>query len=1057
MALVKDLIVQGNARFLNDAFFAIIKSGTWNGSPIDLTHGGTAGETTAGKVLVSTATSGTSEWKLQSALSVGSATTATTATYASNVGASGTAGTNYVTAAKVIATCNWYDTMTGSDTDTVINRWSEIVAFVANFTETPDLATYLANNYLAITGNSTSKPMTGTIYVKDVSPIYLHSTNLDLDVWRVSGNTNSIFDNNFGFYLRYKGSGSGDDNSLSLWANNQNNASDAEVYRVQQSGLLKFLQTPKVVVNGTDVAVSLTTHTHAFSDLTSHPTTLAGYGITDAAPSVDGGYLPLSGGTMTGAIKWQSSLTDKAGGWNISGSSQGLFILTHTSESVTGSPDRYSVGIHVGGYYNMQIATCALSNKQHLYWRYPTSEGTAWKTLLDSTNYTSYTTKKDGTGATGTWPISITGNADTVDNKHASDFAEATHNHDGVYSKEKSLTPPNDYIDFVILLCSLENTSSTQYADIYCGGTIFLKRHNVFSGLMQKIDFFVGKNSAEATPTFCNVQASGGLGVQLITCTYNSKPYAAFYIKVDSSKYAWGKFLGVSSSFDDIQIIGIYKHQSGTTEVLNSEIYNSLAVINTTELLTTFYNTPKVTLDHGVTTNNVYHQGNLTIATLMGNTAIGDSDEPVYWNGTSFVKAGAYPTKSSWNYDDVYLKLVGGTLTGDLTIKSNSGDSPKLIFQRGTLTDSLDDWRIFDTGGNLKFQHTTGSTTTWKDYVVFSATAGTVTINGSTVWHSGNFTPSDYRNNIVDLRTNPQTFNPSYLKDIVFISEADYTTLVSNGSITKNSITHTYNTSNWYVIEDKVPTYAERAGNADYASYANLINMDFNSMGSWTKLTFASQNVSPTALHTSTNLQVKSNKGYLYLGSEGAGNLSDDYMNSSTYKGAILLGSTDVLMCVDSQDNLRFGNYSGGAMSFNIDAPVNIEFYNEYEGDWAYISAYLNWSYVTDKPDYITWGVTNGTTTSGSSYSLSNNSWTPTITLPSTAGSYILQIKSGKSTHTGVFSIGSDDNVKDEINLHLHGSGPRIYARTNNTTLELSKNADAASATTVVIKYRRLI
>ena len=98
-------------------------------------------------------------------------------------------------------------------------------------------------------------------------------------------------------------------------------------------------------------------------------------------------------------------------------------------------------------------------------------------------------------------------------------------------------------------------------------------------------------------------------------------------------------------------------------------------------------------------------------------------------------------------------------------------------------------------------------------------------------------------------------------------------------------------------------------------------------------------------------------------------------MNSSTYKGAILLGSTDVLMCVDSQDNLRFNNYSGGAMSFNIDAPVNIEFYNEYEGDWAYISAYLNWSNVTDKPDYITWGVTNGTTTSGSTVQTGQGFW----------------------------------------------------------------------------------
>lgn len=37
-----------------------------------------------------------------------------------------------------------------------------------------------------------------------------------------------------------------------------------------------------------------------------------------------------------------------------------------------------------------------------------------WRTLLDSTNYISYTVKKDGTGATGSWGINITGNAATA-------------------------------------------------------------------------------------------------------------------------------------------------------------------------------------------------------------------------------------------------------------------------------------------------------------------------------------------------------------------------------------------------------------------------------------------------------------------------------------------------------------------------------------------------------------------------------------------------------------------------------------------------------------------
>ena len=180
------------------------------------------------------------------------------ASYAANVGSAGTLGTNYVEASKVIAACNWYDTVTGSDTDSVINRWDEIVNFVAGFEETPDLATYLSNNYLAKTGNSTASPMTGTIYFKDVNPLVLQSTNQDLDIWRVTGNTTgSLWDNTFGFYLRYNGTGSGNDNTLSLWANNQT-SSDVEVYRIKQNGILNFLKAP--TINGT--AISLSGHTH---------------------------------------------------------------------------------------------------------------------------------------------------------------------------------------------------------------------------------------------------------------------------------------------------------------------------------------------------------------------------------------------------------------------------------------------------------------------------------------------------------------------------------------------------------------------------------------------------------------------------------------------------------------------------------------------------------------------------------------------------------------------------------------------------------------------------
>ena len=37
-----------------------------------------------------------------------------------------------------------------------------------------------------------------------------------------------------------------------------------------------------------------------------------------------------------------------------------------------------------------------------------------WHKILTDNNYTSYTVKKDGTGASGTWGINISGNAATA-------------------------------------------------------------------------------------------------------------------------------------------------------------------------------------------------------------------------------------------------------------------------------------------------------------------------------------------------------------------------------------------------------------------------------------------------------------------------------------------------------------------------------------------------------------------------------------------------------------------------------------------------------------------
>lgn len=71
--------------------------------------------------------------------------------------------------------------------------------------------------------------------------------------------------------------------------------------------------------------------------------------------------------------------------------------------------------------------------------------------------------------------------------------------------------------------------------------------------------------------------------------------------------------------------------------------------------------------------------------------------------------------------------------TGDLTLYSESGDSPALRFRRGTLTDNLNDWLIKDSGGHLKFQCNTTSTDTYFDALTINGLTASITMKEDAV------------------------------------------------------------------------------------------------------------------------------------------------------------------------------------------------------------------------------------------------------------------------------------------------------------------------------------
>ena len=171
---------------------------------------------------------------------------------------------------------------------------------------------------------------------------------------------------------------------------------------------------------GTYKSVTVDTYGHVTAG--TNPTTLSGYGITDA---------------LSSSTKY--ALSDKVGGNALKANLlASLGRLTDANITVTGS----------GGITTFKASSSMTANKPpkeghilHFYWdnknnwdsqmcisadssptvyiRGMTGQANTygnWKTLLDSTNYSNYTVKKDGTGASGTWGIDITGSATSATN-----------------------------------------------------------------------------------------------------------------------------------------------------------------------------------------------------------------------------------------------------------------------------------------------------------------------------------------------------------------------------------------------------------------------------------------------------------------------------------------------------------------------------------------------------------------------------------------------------------------------------------------------------------------
>ena len=142
---------------------------------------------------------------------------------------------------------------------------------------------------------------------------------------------------------------------------------------------------------------------YSFSEITSKPTTITGYGITDSlrrvtlANNVENDFNTFENLTLTGR------------GDPTTGSS--LLNSPWTTQPAGG----FGVLTYLWSSYGLQLTAGYSSNDLYIRNKYYTGGGSNWSTkwdkILNSSNYNSYVPSLTGSGASGTWGINISGNA----------------------------------------------------------------------------------------------------------------------------------------------------------------------------------------------------------------------------------------------------------------------------------------------------------------------------------------------------------------------------------------------------------------------------------------------------------------------------------------------------------------------------------------------------------------------------------------------------------------------------------------------------------------------
>ena len=247
----------------------------------------------------------------------------------------------------------------------------------------------------------------------------------------------------------------------------------------------------------------------------------------------------------------------------------------------------------------------------------------------------------------------------------------------------------------------------------------------------------------------------------------------------------------------------------------------------------------------------------------------------------------------------VEISTSGGiTANGDVILYTASGNSPRLTFQRGTLTDTYNDWSIIDGSGYLYIQQRGNGSTGWEDRALFTQSGvnftgsiseggtalsskygrlasantwtGNNTFSGTTTIDGSDFyvTPSSYvsitahsgsnvisTEDSIELNIGDTTYDDVYLKGNVTVPSDSSISWDSDPSLS-NHLTRKSYVDNKFV--DKTSNQTGIAGNKTWTgnqTWSGSVTQTISATGYSTRYYDAQYRYGSGNLHSTTSVQ----------------------------------------------------------------------------------------------------------------------------------------------------------------------------------------------------------